>query len=72
MASPRSRDLDWELADLSDNDFDELQDLKVAEGAAIARKPSFARTSKEVSSGRRMVENSFALHATLKCPSKRA
>ena len=36
MASPRSRDLDWELADLSDNDFDELQDLKVAEGAAIA------------------------------------
>ena len=53
MASPRSRDLDWELADLSDNDFDELQDLEVAEGAAIARKRSFARTSKEVSSGKR-------------------
>ena len=32
MASPRSRDWDWELADLSNDDFDnELQDLEVAE-----------------------------------------
>ena len=38
MTSLRSRDWGWELAGLSENDFDELQDLEVADGAATARK----------------------------------